>query len=139
VLRAKKTQAREAVSDKSVMGAITSPINSSDSTSGASPSSLLHSATQAPHRPTPQDTAVLSVQAIQFGETNALAGHSFSTTPLTAASAAPAAASSSPAASVTSPSRESTPQQQMAQPPTDAIRALYSNQTKAPPVFSVLA
>jgi len=27
----------------------------------------------------------------------------------------------------------------MAQPPSDAIRALYSNQTKAPPVFSVLA
>ncbi len=139
MLRAQKTQAREAVSDKSVMGAITSPINSSDSTSAATFYASLHSATQAPHRPTPQDTAVLSVQAIQFGETNALAGHSFAPTPSAAASTAPAAASSSRAASATSPSRESTPQQQLIQQTPDPIRALYSNQTKAPPVFSVLA
>jgi len=114
------------------MGAITSPINSSDSTSGATFYASLHSATQ-------QDTAVLSVQAIQFGETNALAGHSFAPTPSAAASTAPAAASSSPATSATSPSREATPQQQLAQQTPDPSRALNSNQTKAPPVFSVLA
>ena len=122
------------------MGAVSSPINSSDNASGASFYASLHSTTQAPHRFASRDTAVLSVQAIQFGETNALADHSLADTPLTAASTAPAApASSSPATSATASSRESTPQQQMAQPPPDAIRALYSNQTKAPPVFSVLA
>ena len=140
MLHAKKTQAPEAVSDKDVMGAVSSPINSSDNASGASFYASLHSTTQAPHRFASRDTAVLSVQAIQFGETNALADHSLADTPLTAASTAPASAlSSSTATSATSPSRESTPQQQMVQSPPDPIRALYSNQTKAPPVFSVLA
>jgi hypothetical protein len=121
------------------MGAITTPINTIDNVSGASTASSLHSTPPAPHRPIPQDTAVLSVQAIQFGDTNALAGHSFAPTPPGAASTTPAAASSSRATSATSPSRESTPQQQAAQQTPDPIRALYSNQTKAPPVFSVLA
>ena len=122
------------------MGAVSSPINTIDNASGTSPYSSLHLPTQAPHRPAPQDTAVLSVQAIQFGETNALAGHSFASTPSAAASNAPAAASSSsPATSATAPSRESAPQQQTAQSTPDPIRALYSNQTKAPPIFSVLA
>ena len=123
------------------MGAVSSPTNSSDNASGASLYAALHSTSQSSHRPAPQDRAVLSVQAIQFGETNALAGHSFSTTPLAAASAAQAAESTAraAAASATAPIRDSTPRQTMAQPPSDAIRALYSNQTKAPPVFSVLA
>lgn len=137
--RAKKTQAREAVSDKGVMGAVSNPINTIDNASGASPYAPLHSPTQIPHRSAPQDTAVLSVQAVQFGETNVLPGHSFANPPLPAVSNAPAAASSTPTAAAASADRESTPTQQSAQQTSDPIRALYSNQTKAPPVFSVLA
>jgi hypothetical protein len=135
--REKKTQARKAVSDECVMGAISSPINTIDNASAAFPYSSPHLATQASSHATPRDTAVLSVQAVQFRETNALAGRSFSNTPLAAASATPATPSSTP----TAPSRdgETTPQPQTASSPPDPARALYSNQIKAPPIFSVLA
>ena len=134
----KKTQAGEAASDKDVMGAISSPINTIANASAASPYSSPHSPTQAPPRATPQDVAVLSAHAVHFGETTALPGYSFSTTPSSAASAAPSVASST---TIRAASRngETAPQPQSAQPTPDPIRAIYSNQTKAPPVFSVLA
>ncbi|MGD0578496.1 MAG: hypothetical protein ABSC08_06160 [Bryobacteraceae bacterium] len=132
------------------MGAVLSPIDIIDTASGVSPYASLHLPTTVLSRATPQDVAVLSVQAIQLGETDSLFGHSQANDPfatqtaidsaLSNTSPLPATASSgSTATTASEPSSAETPEQMLAGLQLQTVQALYGSQNQATSTFSVMA
>lgn len=123
------------------MGAVLSPIDIIDTASGVSPYASLHLPTTVLSRATPQDVAVLSVQAIQLGETDSPFGHSQANTPFAAQAAIDGAlANTNPLPStVSEASSAATPEQMLAGLQLQTVQALYGSQNQATSTFSVMA
>ena len=132
------------------MGAVWNPIQIIEAASGVSPYASLHLPTTVLSRATPQDIAVLSVQAIELGETDSLFGHSQANIPFAAQAALngalantnplpPAALAGDRAETSPAPSETETPRQTLAGMRLQTVRALYSGQEQTPPTFSVMA
>ena len=127
------------------MGAVSSPIQMIEAASGVSPYASLHLPTSVLSSATPQDIAVLSVQAVQLGETDSLFGHSQANTPFAAQAAIDGAISNTnppPSLAPTGSSQpapaDETPQQLAAGQQLQTVQSLYSGQTKPAPAFSLL-
>ena len=134
----------------SAMGAVSNSIEMIAAASGVSPYASLHLPTAALSRATPQDVAVLSVEAIQPGETDSLFGHSLANAPFATLAALngglantnplpSAALADAKAMATAAPSESETPQQSLAGRRLQAVRALYSGQEQPRPTFSVMA
>ena len=118
-----------------------------DAASGVSPYASLHLPTTVLSRATPQDVAVLSVQAIQLGETDALFSHSLSNQVFATQAATDGAISNTnplpslvagmqagPSASAA----EETPQQMLAGLQLQTVQALYGGQDPTSSTFSLI-